>query len=636
MCKSCQVFPQGLSLLARGPRAAAMATSQYQRRHGVPGDLLVAWCCLFWHAIAAKPRPSAIFTSNGPVEGFERKGIATGNFRVTTFWGIPFAEPPVGELRLRAPQPLKENWTEVLQANKKSTVCIAPQPPSKKGEVSQKAQEQGEDCLYLNVYTPTDAIADVKSLPVMVWIYGGAYVFGDAYSELYGLTLYDAAMIVGRHDVVVVTMNYRLNGLGFFASDSLLAEDPRKSTGNMAMMDQRLAMQWVQDNIQKFGGDRSRVTLFGESAGAFSVVWHLVSQPSWPLFQRAIVQSGTSKLSWFFQPYEGHSREFYAEWAEAIGCPRAGATQLTCLRSLSPHALIVPPLNLTVAPPTYSPSVYGSIPFGSTIDGAPDGLTDLPLTLIREGKFNKVPLIIGSNLDDGSMFEKMITPLVPGATTPWVETARDVDLVLEWAFDQKDVPLIKAAYPEEEFTTHSAKVDYKWMLSRMIRDVGFACSTREVAKGWGAYGVPVWTYTFSFDLGPLLGDDWGYGMGTFHSVDILFTFRHLLWLEMIAGVSHTLKMANVMNCKWTTFAHTGSPEGSPDAPLPNDRCDEVQETYSAWPPFQSQEARVYYSLQVPPQVVEVRSANRWPDDELPSDARCDMWDQVAFPWRRNV
>uniref|UniRef100_A0A7S4PVK7 Carboxylic ester hydrolase n=1 Tax=Alexandrium monilatum TaxID=311494 RepID=A0A7S4PVK7_9DINO len=586
-----------------------------------------AYRCDPLKGVAAGCRSSpTVDTRNGPVTGFLRKSRETSQASVSTFWGIPFAEPPIGKYRLRSPQPLERTWSAPLSATRRSNVCLKALPLAQRNGTLGGAG-QAEDCLYLNVYTPTEVVGSPKQLPVMVWIYGGAYVMGDAYEVILGQSAYDGAALAGRYNVVIVTMNYRLNGLGFFASDALRAEDVQGSTGNMALRDQRMAMQWVQGNIAGFGGDPKRVTLFGESAGGFSVMWHLVSRPSWPLFSRAIVESGTSKLSWFFQPYEGHSREFYAQWSEKIGCPRGGPAQLDCLRRVDARLLVTPPKGITVFPPSYNPEhVLGTFPVGPVIDGAVEGLEGIPVDLLRAGRFNRVPLIVGACRDGGTIFEPEIALIVPGLVPPKVRSRSGVETGLRWAFGADRLPQIEAAYPDSEFKRFGV-TDYPEMFSRIIRDPVFQCSNREIAEAWDAHDVPVWLYTFSYNLGFM---DHISGLGDVHGSDILFIFRHFLWLPEVLTIKSARPMADVISCKWTTFAHTGSPDGLGSSSWPP-HCGTVHPKYPAWPRY-SHNSRQYYSLRYPPGVGELRGNNTWPDDEFPSDMRCDMWKQQDYPW----
>merc|ERR1719313_3049078 len=219
-------------------------------------------------------------TDKGPVEGI-RRFVFPENEHVDKFLGIPYAEPPVGDLRFRAPQPVNRSWGPSPR-HAKTTPAPCPQ-----FHLAGKILLGKEDCLYTEVFTPSKRAANA-SLPVLVWIYGGAFILGD--SEEF--TIYDGQHLALRHDIVVVTFNYRLSGLGFFALPELQQEDPDGSVGNQALQDQQAALQWVQRNIAQFGGDPNRVTIAGESAGGFSVHWHLVSPRSKGLFHAAISQSG--------------------------------------------------------------------------------------------------------------------------------------------------------------------------------------------------------------------------------------------------------------------------------------------------------------------------------------------------------
>lgn len=196
-------------------------------------------------------------------------GIRQGSMR--KFLGIPYAAPPVGELRWKPPQPA-EPWTGVLKAHEFAPFC--PQVG--------RASSQTEDCLYLNVYTPVEN----GTYPVMVWTYGGGFVRGQS-------NFYNPVRFVHR-GMVVVTLNYRVGALGLLALPALTREAPANiDSGNYSILDQRAALRWVQNNIAAFGGNPDNVTLFGESAGGLSVLMHLIAPGSKGLFNKAIVESGT-------------------------------------------------------------------------------------------------------------------------------------------------------------------------------------------------------------------------------------------------------------------------------------------------------------------------------------------------------
>ncbi|MGZ6124296.1 MAG: carboxylesterase/lipase family protein, partial [Myxococcales bacterium] len=264
-------------------------------------------------AAFATPRSPVVATKDGPVRGVLSDGI-------DRFLGIPYAAAPVGDLRWRPPQP-HGRWTGVRDATGFGSHC--PQVASPFGLASAT-----EDCLFLNVFTPArrehgrgGGEEDFGRLPVMVWFHGGALLVGESDD-------YDPVRLV-REDVIVVTVNYRLGVLGFFAHPALTAESPDHASGNYGLMDQQAALRWVQRNIDAFGGDPQRVTIFGESAGGLSVHSHLASPLSAGLFHRAIVESGAYAL---VQPSLAQAEAQGAAVAVEAGCADQTAA---CLRSAS-------------------------------------------------------------------------------------------------------------------------------------------------------------------------------------------------------------------------------------------------------------------------------------------------------------
>jgi para-nitrobenzyl esterase len=218
-------------------------------------------------------RQVTAFTACGPVSGVQKDGM-------TIFRGIPFARPPVGELRFRPPE-RPASWEQVLDCSTSGPIC--PQIVAPNGgnpfDALKRSEKMDEDCLYLNVWT--SGMRDERR-PVMVWIHGGAFLFGSGSS-------FDGSAFA-REDVVLVTMNYRLHALGFLYLDELFSE--ARGTGNLAILDQIAALSWVRDNIASFGGDPGRVTVFGASAGGLSIGTLMGTPAADGLFQRAILQSG--------------------------------------------------------------------------------------------------------------------------------------------------------------------------------------------------------------------------------------------------------------------------------------------------------------------------------------------------------
>jgi para-nitrobenzyl esterase len=283
---------------------------------------------------AGSPAPA-----NGPVVKV-RQGEAQGTAAdgVAIFKGLPFAAPPVGDLRWRAPQ-LPAKWSGIRAANAFSSTCM-----------------QSEDCLYLNVYEPADTKRGAK-LPVMVWIHGGAFLYGSG-------SAYDGSQFA-RQGVVVVTVNYRLGRAGWFAHPALTAENPRGLLGNYGLMDQVAALNWVSDNIKEFGGDSKNVTIFGESAGAISVNYLMLAPQAKGLFNKALSESGFGRLA--ARPISSVEQNGVT-FAEKAGVHGADAAAAKALRALSWSDLTANVAGIG-APEQILPMADGKMITGSAADG---------------------------------------------------------------------------------------------------------------------------------------------------------------------------------------------------------------------------------------------------------------------------
>src|SRR3984957_20320284 len=302
-------------------------------------------------AAPSNPQTGLVVTTTGGT----LRGTMAG--RTDAFLGIPYAAPPVGPLRWRPPQPAAP-WTGIRAATAFAPHC--PQPPSGFGLSS-----TSENCLYLNVFTPADARHGGPGLPGMVWVHGGSFLVGESND-------YIPAGLV-RRGVIVVTINYRLGALGFLA-DSALASRPGGPSGDYGLMDQQAALRWVQRNIARFGGSRHDVTLSGESSGGLSVLSQLVSPGARGLFAPAIAESGTYDVT---QAPLATAEAAGQAFAAKAGC--AGTTA-ACVRAL-PVSAIVDNENFA----GYRPDIDGSI------------LTQSIGSALADGRFNRVPVIIGTN-----------------------------------------------------------------------------------------------------------------------------------------------------------------------------------------------------------------------------------------------
>lgn len=557
-----------------------------------------------------------VSTASGPVQGVLRGSAVT-------WWGIPFAEPPVGDLRFRSPQPLKRTWTTPFQASKIPALC--PQ-----FIVKELVLLGHEDCLYLNVHSPRNPRTK-GPLAVMVWFYGGGFTLGDGYE----FGLYDGQHLAERHDLMVVTMNYRLGDLGFFALDALKNEDPNGSTGNYGVQDQQLALRWVQQNIAGFGGDPGRVTIFGESAGAFSVMWHLVSPKSKGLFRAAVMESGTTSVNFFFQPYHD-ATQMYQDISAIAGCP-SSPQQLSCLRALPAHKLLNQTLEALRAiankqdpdKPAYRSPLWPIMPNGPVIDGSEYGLLDVPLRLVQAGRFNEVPLILGANENGGSIFEPMLPMLIPGIIWPASLRPKEVQVAFDYFF-ASNASAVAKVYTAEEYDSAAWAADSR--LSRMVRDMLFLCPARALATSFVQKGLPAFLYVFHFDFGLM---DQVSHLGDFHAAELPFVWRN--WLEYVKALvplQSPYDMADIMSCKWASFAYNLDPNGGEDETLWPPNCNEVNKRYSDWPRFDVSQ-RLFYSLKAKPEVHAILADNIFPDDLFPRDPKCDLWDKLSayLPWQ---
>lgn len=282
--------------------------------------------------IAMAVADPVVETDNGKIIG-STVTVFNGTSAVDAFLGIPYAEPPVGERRFK-PAVAAPPWAPyTLQATKKGAACIQFAPSNPLPPWVETESHQSEDCLYLNVWRPRGKGNDTNTLKsVMVWIHGGGFDFGSA-----SMNLYDGAVLAAMGDVVVVSMNYRLGVFGFLA----LPKDITPAPGNQGLLDQVLALRWVQQHIARFGGDPEKVTLFGESAGGWSIGFHAISPIGRSLFHRAIVQSGGVLVGQLADSFTVAKRKAL-QLADSVGCVEDSELNIVhCLQNKSAHLLVV-------------------------------------------------------------------------------------------------------------------------------------------------------------------------------------------------------------------------------------------------------------------------------------------------------
>lgn len=410
---------------------------------------------------------------------------------VEVFRGIPYAAPPVGHLRWHAPEPAP-HWQGVRDASRYGDAC--PQPPLHK-EAWARVGPTSEDCLFLNVWRPARA----GTYPVMVFVHGGAFTYGAA-----GVPLYDGANLA-RRGVVIVTINYRLGRLGFFAHPALTRDDPDGLLGNYGIMDQIAALLWVKDNIARFGGDPGNVTLFGESAGAGSVQVLMGSPAARGLFEKAISESGAGGS--VLVPIRGTPRSAEAQgeqWAASIGLRDATAAQLRAL-----------PVDKLLA--RAFPFIDGKIVVASP--GVP----------FLRGSEAKIPLLIGANSDESSLAgnSEAIARLVLGA--------RYEDFARAYA----------AAEPGK--TAKAAETD-------MIEDALSVLPSMSIAAMHAANGASA--YDYYFDQVP--ANQRARSAGTPHGGELEYLFGNPY--EGSSWDQADRALSRRMEDLWVAFARTGRPE----------------------------------------------------------------------------
>jgi para-nitrobenzyl esterase len=461
-------------------------------------------------AAASAPAPGApiVRTESGAVLG----AADAGDY---AFLGLPYAAPPTGPLRWQPPQPATD-WNGVRDATQFAPSCPQPQTRGVPPEMS-------EDCLYLNVYTPSLSHHHGRPRPVLVWIHGGGFVLDGARD-------YDPTMLAAE-GTVVVTINYRLGALGFL-SHPALASRPGGPSGNYGLMDQQAALRWVQRNIAEFGGDPDNVTIAGESAGGLSVLAHLVSHGSRGLFQQAIVESGTFALAQ--QPLAA-AEAFGEQFAAKAGCPDQTAE---CLRNLPVDALV------------------NNFP-GSAIPGVVDGqvLTESIGTALAAGRFARVPILNGINHDEERLFiaGPQHTAVSGGTFVPVPATVTDTNyqaaITSTLGVSDARAAAIASEYPTNAYPSPMIA------FSTLVSDANFACSARQVDQ-WTSARVPTFAYEFDDDAAPPRFAPLGVATHT-SELPFLFDLPNAPLQGPITGDQQEL--AQNMRAAWASFAANGDP-----------------------------------------------------------------------------
>ncbi|KAK8061740.1 hypothetical protein PG994_008106 [Apiospora phragmitis] len=478
-------------------------------------------------------RPACDSKPVATVQNGSYYGVLNPTYNQDNFLGIPYAQPPVGDLRFRAPQPLNESWSGLRNATEYSPQCFG-----YGSDTWVLGNYVSEDCLTINVVRPNGAGQNSSTkLPVALWIHGGGLTNGGSSDPRYNLSrIVDQSVQIGR-PMIAASMNYRLHAWGFLFSDEIKAA----GAGNLGFRDQRLAIQWVRDNIAAFGGDPAQVTIWGESAG------HAASRPSSSRlsgtgYETDFGEVDTGAMTW---------QEYYNTLVSKTNCGNATDT-LQCLRDV-PTWDLSNILNSTTSPAFTSP----------TIDG--DFIQGPRWQLVRDGKFVHVPLIIGTNFDEGTNFgSKGIN-----TTAQWEAYLRS------GGAGNETIAELSALYPDDpalgipatfEGRPEGALASYGAMWKRVAAfagDRGYQAPRRVWAQAWAAAGLPTYTYGFnvlSTGIAPVVGST--------HFQEVAYVFDNTQGLGYDTAVAVNpfggkpepyFRLADLMSRMWVSFVTTLDP-----------------------------------------------------------------------------
>jgi carboxylesterase type B len=468
--------------------------------------------------------------------------------RVNAWLGIPYAEKPIKENRFKRPIPAK-SWSGIYNATRLQNTCYQLRDDIFPGfwgtELWNPNTEVSEDCLYLNVWTPHPK---PKNSAVMVWIYGGSFLSGTS-----TLKIYDPRIIVGETDMIFVSLNYRVSILGF------LYMDHENAPGNMGLLDQNMALNWVYNNIQFFGGDNTKITIFGESAGSASVSLHLLSPLSAPFFKSAIMQSGSSMAEWATLD-SSIALKRNREYLENLNCKGSTAEMIECARKIHPKHFLEKSDEYFY---TRADASIMQFPYLPVVDNY--FLPEEPIVLLNKGKFKKCPIMLGVNKDEANWFYiyqfadyRNLTVLPP----------------INYEMHKKILANLFTFYPQFPSRATKPVIDailYKYtpwdnvhnikrnieMLDDAPADYHFICPALDFAGTFATNQQDVFFYYFTQRATTHLWPDW---FGVLHADEIQFVFGEPLYPQ--ANFTEEEKVFTRKLLKyWSNFARYDNPNG---------------------------------------------------------------------------
>lgn len=455
---------------------------------------------------------SIVTTTKGHLQGTVENGV--GVWR-----GIRYAKAPSDELRFRSPEPV-EKWEGVMDAI--DFGAIPPQPMERAEGMGLMGNEKmDEDCLFLNIWSPK---ADDQKRPVMVWIPGGAYVTGSG-----SIDMYNGHVLAGNGNVVVVSINYRLGALGYLDFTEW-AEDEKIFESNLGLRDQVAALKWVRENIAAFGGDPENVTIFGESAGGNAVTTLLTVPSARGLFKQAIAESSAPTSVYG----KGFAQQFSKKFLDILGI---GVNDIHVLKTLPVHELVAASYKLLKQ---NSQDIPGSLSFGPVVDG--DYLPDYPLESVQTGVAKGIPLLIGTNKDEATLFDQMDPPLIP--TT---------EEMIHKMFENTDPGA------EERITKAYLNFPNKEAVLGIGRDATFHMPSVWYAEAYSRH-EKTWMYRFDYQTPALRISK----LGATHGMEIIYAFQTFdstlgKRITSFGAKRAALKVSQRIQGHWINFAKYGNP-----------------------------------------------------------------------------
>uniref|UniRef100_A0A1I7VPP9 Carboxylic ester hydrolase n=1 Tax=Loa loa TaxID=7209 RepID=A0A1I7VPP9_LOALO len=495
-----------------------------------------------------KPVVNQLVTLHDGSPLFGREVHAENGKLVTEFLGIPFAEPPVGQLRFRKPKP-KQPWRTPFNATTMPNACMQSLDTyfgDFEGATMWNSNVPvSEDCLYLNLIIPGQINRNAR-LPVMVWIYGGGFC---------------------EENVIFVAMNYRVSVFGF------LYMGREEAPGNMGLWDQLLALKWVRKNIDLFGGDPNQVTLFGESAGAAAVSMHLLSPRSSPYFQRAIIQSGSATAPWATESREIAITRSIVLY-DNMQCGNMSKDPQNWDLEKVLRCLIDAPAE-AIRDSEWAPVMeFADFPWVPVIDG--DFLIEQPTTSLKRGNFKVAELLIGSNMEEaiyfivyqlGDIFPPKDFFIKNDFVTSREEWLHSISNLLPRKMLQSPLALASIIHEYEPADLPIKPSDWINSLDKMLGDLQFTCNSNEIALANSMHGGDTYYYYFTHRSSQ---QSWPKWMGVVHGYEINFVFGEPLNTKKFSYTKEEQELSMRFMRYWANFARTGNPNKNPDGTYTSD------------------------------------------------------------------